>query len=151
MVDPVQQGLIAPHVTLCREDELEGRPVEEVLARAAVAPATDLVLRFGPPERFHEHGILLPCAAGADAFHALRVHLLGDPSARRQQAHITLAHPRNPRASGNDLGATAPLGGGLTIRFTRVSLIEQVGHGPWHILADAPLGAGRGSLPDGRR
>jgi hypothetical protein len=53
---------------------------------------------------------------------------------RTQPAHITLAHPRNPKAKGNTLANASPVAGGLEITFLRVSLIEQDRQEPWRTL-----------------
>lgn len=137
VVDPVQHRLIPAHVTLCREDELTGLEVTTLAARLTAAPR--LTLTFGPAERFDGHGILLPCLAGADAYHWLRCHALGRTDARRATAHITLAHPRNPEAPGNDLAAADGLGAGFVVTFGEAQLIRQEDGGPWVVLATLPL------------
>jgi hypothetical protein len=134
LVDPIQSALIAVHVTLCREDELAPNIESEVRRRLETLPLAPLWLRFGPPETFHQHGILLPCLEGAGAFHRLRSELLGPAPIRAQPAHITLAHPRNPKAKGNALANASRVAGGLEITFLRVSLIEQDRQEPWRTL-----------------
>ncbi len=134
LLDPVQQSLIPAHVTLCREDELadlSGDQLQERLRRAWVKPLT---LRFGRPEAFASHGILLHCVDGEQEFHQLRELLLGTTMARLHRPHITLAHPRNPRAPGNSLANTSRLPVDLVVTFDTVSWIEQVGHQPWKLL-----------------
>lgn len=129
LLDPIQAALIPAHVTLCREDEIDGLP--DPLDRAA--GAAPVALRFGPPERFHEHGILLPCIAGQAEFDALRRRLLGRNDVRHQAAHITLAHPRNPKAPGNRL-PLAELATGLTLTLTDLRWIRQAATLPWQTL-----------------
>ncbi len=140
-LDPVQQRLIAAHVTLCREDELAEVPLQRL--RAAAVRPEPLTLGFGAPERFTGHGVLLPCVGGSAAFHRLRLLALGSEAIREQAAHITLAHPRNPVAIGNrtdrDIGLPTP----MLITFTAISLIEQMDDGPWEVLDIFPLD-GRG-------
>lgn len=145
VVDPVQSRLIPAHVTLCREDELLGFGIPDLRERLAHARPEAITLQFGPPERFAEHGILLPCIGGTDAFQALRTIVLGDQSARPHAPHLTLAHPRNPKAPGNDLSNTAPLRHGLRITFGAVHLIEQVDETPWVVRGTATLPAHPGS------
>ena len=134
LLDPVQFGLIAAHVTLCRdEDEFDA-------GLLALPAAGALTLQFGAPERFSEHGVLLPCIGGEEAFQALRRRILGRQDIRRQAPHITLAHPRNPRAPGNDLANAASLMSGRSITFTSVCRIQQqVGSGVWTVLDRFPL------------
>lgn len=144
-VDPVQAGLIAAHVTLCREDEiadLELSGLRDRLARAA-----PLTLTLGPARRFGGHGILLPCLEGAAAFQQLRVQALGAIAIREPEAHLTLAHPRNPRAPGNEDAILDALPAPLTLVFREVALIEQRDARPWVVRETmrlaAPVGSGR--------
>ena len=137
-LDPVQHRLIPAHVTLCREDELErgsGHAWRDRLAAAgttlAAAPVT---LTFGSATAFSGHGVLLPCIGGEPAFHALRVLLLGDPAPRRHEPHLTLAHPRNPRAPQNVPTTYADVPSPLQVTFRTVCLIEQSGDEPWQVL-----------------
>jgi len=141
-LDPVQAALIPAHVTLCREDELAALD-EPVGLASRVAGSSPVTLRFGPPERFHEHGILLPCVSGQDAFDALRRHVLGRDDVRHQGAHITLAHPRNPKANGNRwrLAALATPAEGLTLTLSDLRHIRQADTQPWQTLARWDLGA----------
>ncbi|MBL0179539.1 MAG: 2'-5' RNA ligase family protein [Gemmatimonadetes bacterium] len=128
-LDPVQHGLIGTHVTLCREDELAKSPLA-VLRGLAQRP-TAIALTFGAPVGFDSHGILLPCIDGTTEFHRLRAAVLGSTAIRHQAAHITLAHPRNPRAPGNTTPHEIALATPLRITFATISLIEQVDGGPW--------------------
>ena len=121
LVDPVQSALIPAHVTLCREEEVE-------LLSSAATPSkleaeSHLALRFGAPKRCGSHGIILPCIDGEERYSQLRQRLLG-PYAKRSEPHITMAHPRNPRASGNKLEAVT-LALPATVVFDRAVLIKQ--------------------------
>lgn len=138
-LDPVQHALIAAHVTLCREDEIAGIAFEVLASRLAASAPVPLTLTFGEPERFSGHGVLLPCIAGAEAFHRLRIAVLGREDVRHQDAHITLAHPRNPRAAGNSDAVVVPLDSPLTLHFARISLIEQQGSQRWQVLTEFDL------------
>jgi 2'-5' RNA ligase len=131
VLDPIQHDLIPAHVTLCREDELAGLSLELMQKRLAKLPM--ITLRFGEPEYFHEHGILLPCIAGEDAFRQVREQLLGAHDIRRQLPHITLAHPRNPKAAGNSLVNARVLPSHISVTFSAVHLIEQTGSEVWRI------------------
>jgi hypothetical protein len=131
VVDPVQHGLIPAHVTLCREDELTGLGLEECAVLFAQVQHDPVTLRFGPPERFAEHGILPPCIGGTAGFQSLREVILGAGRARPHAPHLTLAHPRNPKAPGNDLHSAVTLRDGLSVTFDEVHLIEQEGGAPW--------------------
>jgi len=128
-LDPVQHGLIAAHVTLCREDELSD--LAAIRARLAAGDLPAPALTFAAPEVFDGHGLLLRCVEGREAFRALRARVLGSTAVRDHAPHLTLAHPRNPRAPGNALLATPGLPERLTLTFPEVRLIEQEGARPW--------------------
>jgi len=139
LLDPLQHALIPAHVTLARDGDIDMRSGSDWRERVASLREAAPRLRFGPPEAFHEHGILLRCTEGTERFHALRVRLLG-PTALPLVPHITLAHPRNPRAPGNSLAAASErLPSELELRFDSLNLIEQRDGGPWHVLARAML------------
>src|SRR5579871_1933451 len=101
-VDPVQSSLIPAHVTLCREDELIGVSLDALTAR--LARCAPLRLAFGDVVAFGGHGIMARCSEGAELYSRLRRSVLG-ADAREATPHITLAHPRNPRAPANVLEA----------------------------------------------
>lgn len=133
VLDPVQHSLIPAHVTLCRDDEVDA------VSASALMRASSITLVFGAAVAFDGHGILLPCIVGEGAFAQLREDLLGQ--ARQQKPHITLAHPRNPRAPGNALGLAFTLPPEIAISFAEIALIEQVSGGPWRVLKRYVLGA----------
>ena len=151
IADPAQSRLIPAHVTLCREDELAGLGLPDLRARLGQARHGAITLRFGPPERFGEHGILLPCIGGTAEFQSLREVVLATRNARSHAPHLTLAHPRNPKAPGNDLGSAASLREGLSVTFDEVHLIEQVDDAPWVVRGTVPLLAHASSGSDGSR
>ncbi|MBI5168235.1 MAG: hypothetical protein HZA61_01980 [Candidatus Eisenbacteria bacterium] len=139
VLDPVQHALVAAHVTLCREDELASL-ADGVLEERLTAPgARAVTLAFSRAESFDGHGILLGAAAGLEDFHALRRHVLGRDGVRAHRPHLTLAHPRNPRAPGNDLALAHTLGDPLVVTFGTATLIEQQGGGPWRVLREWAL------------
>lgn len=137
VLDPVQHALIAAHVTLCREDELADVADLRNHLRESPPPALDLV--FGSAEGSSGHGILLPCIGGADAYQSLRVAVVGTSTVPISHPHITLAHPRNPRAPGNDIATARELPSPLRVRFDAVSLIEQRDGAPWRTIWSVPL------------
>ena len=141
-LDPVQHRLIRAHVTLGREDELAHLSDAELGARLACVHRPPLTLRFGPPEAFAGHGILLPCIAGEAEFHRLRMAVLGSESIRTHRAHITLAHPRNPRTTQDVAAVCATLAASLTITFAQICLIEQAEGQPWQVRQEICLTAG---------
>lgn len=139
-LDPVQTRLIAAHVTLCREDELDQTALATVDARLRERAPAAITLTFGAPERFGDHGILLPCLAGEDAYHELRCAVLGSAEAGRRRPHITLAHPRNPRGAGNQSSNWPAHLAGTSVIFDTASLIRQVGGQPWEHVTSYGLG-----------
>jgi hypothetical protein len=139
VLDPVQAALIPAHVTLCREDELDGLAPAVIGER--LRAAAPLTLAFGRATTFDGHGLMLPCEAGAAAYHALRARVLEGRPVREAAPHVTLAHPRNPRASGNDPRLVASLPVPLAVTFTDARLVRSEHGGPWHVLATFPLGA----------
>lgn len=134
VLDPVQQALIPAHVTLCRDDELDA------VSASALMRASSITLVFGAALAFDGHGILLPYVAGEGDFAQLRADLL-DGQARQQKPHITLAHPRNPRARGNSLDLALTLPPEISISFGEIALIEQALGEPWRVLKRYLLGA----------
>ena len=143
-LDPVQSRLISAHVTLCREDELVGLSTDDIGARLEKALPGPLTLAFGMAEVFQGHGVLLPCVAGEVEFQALRNIVLGTERARRHTPHLTLAHPRNPRAPDNNPATLLMVPSSLSVTFTMVSLIHQHVGKPWRVLTEyAVSGSGR--------
>ena len=131
-IDPIQHGLIPAHITLCREDE--PGDLSKLKLRLGNIPFKPLTLRFGKPEVFSGHGLLLNCVEGEDAFRLLREYLLDSKNIRNQKPHMTLAHPRNPKSTGNALDNASRLPAIIKIIFPTVSLIEQEGNEPWRVL-----------------
>ncbi len=132
IVDPIQYQLIPAHITLCREDELED--LGKIKARLSRISLPPLTLRFGQPEIFSGHGWLMYCIEGEENFRALREYVLDKKNIRNQSPHLTLAHPRNPKAAGNSLHNISAAPGNLTITFSTIHLIEQVGGDPWQLI-----------------
>ena len=138
-LDPVQASLISAHVTLAREDEIGLLDPQSLFKRVASWSHGPISLAFGQPQRFFEHGVLLPCEQGQERFLQLRQWLLQDQGARAHEAHLTLAHPRNPRSLGNTEVALSALPRSIQLQFASVSLIEQIGTSPWRVLQESNL------------
>jgi 2'-5' RNA ligase len=139
VVDPVQSGLIPAHVTLCREDEIDRMSLADLEGSWSDGRLKPITLHFGRPEVFSGHGILLNCTAGQDEFQALREQVLGRTGIRTARPHITLAHPRNPKAPGNSLAVASGLRTSIPITFDAICLIEQIGGQPWQVLQSFAL------------
>ena len=96
VVDPEQYRLIPAHVTLCREEEIAGIPIEELEARIAAGPARRITLEFGRAELFDGHGIQVRCVAGGAEYQALREEIAAMRAA--PQPPLTfLCHDEEPR------------------------------------------------------
>jgi len=145
ILDPIQSRLIPAHVTLCREDEISRISESKVQDRLANPRLRPITLRFGRPEAFSGHGVLLSCIAGENEFRALREQLLGSREIRDPRPHITLAHPRNPKSPGNCLSNASRLPEVTSITFSTVRLIEQKGSEPWRLLQTFELPGSSGS------
>jgi hypothetical protein len=137
VVDPIQRAMIPAHVTLCREEEIAGLAAEQIKHRLSGCGA--LTLSFAGPEFFCGHGIWLPCIGGQTDFDLLRRRVIAVAQVPDAAAHITLAHPRNPKAEGNSLDAII-LALPLTVKFKTVALVEQTEVGvPWRVLREFEL------------
>ena len=142
VLDPVQASLIPAHVTLCREDELDDVSPAELGLRLGVDIVRPIGLSFGPPQMFDGHGVLLPCVGDQSAFQSLRRIALGKEDVRAHTPHITLAHPRNPKASGNT-AASLPLAPCVwQITFAEAVLIEQTNDAKCHVMQRFALWTG---------
>lgn len=96
--NPRQFELIKAHVTLCREDELEN--LEQVLSNLLMLVQTQekFYIEFGKVARFDNgKGLFLPATNDNIQFENLRRQVLNGliDHPRKQEAHITLMHPRN--------------------------------------------------------
>lgn len=132
IVDPIQSTLIPAHITLCREDEfLDNLELRERLKSLSFKP---LILSFGNVESFSTHGLLLNCIGGQEDFYFLRENILNSKNIKFQKPHITLAHPRNPKAKGNLLENILNLPKVIKITFPTIYLIEQEESKPWKVL-----------------
>ena len=139
ILDPVQHRLIPARVTLAREADLDGLPEAELRSGLSDPALSAVTLAFGQAERFSSHGLLLPCQGGEEGFQAMRQRLLGSGATRVERSHLTLAHPRNPKAPGNSLAAARSLPDAFTITFPTIVLIEQRAGGPWVVLPEINL------------
>lgn len=139
LLDPVQATLIRAHVTLCREHELTSLNDETIAARLQARACGPLTLRFGAPVPFASHGLLLPCIGGLDEFQALRRCVLESDLGAEHPPHLTLAHPRNPKAPGNHPSNVARLRWPPVVEFRVVARIRQLDGGPWKSIGEHSL------------
>lgn len=133
--NPVQQSLIAAHVTLCREDELSD--IEKVWQNLEQLYFPAITIHFGKPERFDEgKGVLLPALGENTSFQELRKTVLKGviEQPRNHQPHITLLHPRNSICTDEIFLEICKRELPDSIQFNKISLIEQVDGGIWKLL-----------------
>jgi hypothetical protein len=95
-----------------------------------------------PPDRSRSHSArrsasqtTVSCSRASKGLcvRALCAVVLGASTTGNQTPHVTLAHPRNPRAPENELWAAASLPIRLAITFTSVYWIEQDEGAPWRV------------------
>lgn len=104
-----------------------------------------IALGFGSAIRFAEdNGVLLPAIEGTEDFMRLRCQILQGitDTPRRQQAHITLLHPRNATCTDTLFAQVQQAVLPTQIHFDTISLIEQMDGGPWQLLEQFALGEG---------
>lgn len=136
--NPIQYQLIAAHITLCREDEIAS--IDTVIANIkSIVLNKPLEIDFNPPLRFENgKGVLIPAKEQNSAFDELRkVVLKGiNESPRKQEAHLTLMHPRNSTCT--DLIFEQILAYKLPVQlsFNKISLIEQKDGGQWFTIEE---------------
>lgn len=138
--NPVQQALIAAHITLCREDELLFLP--KVVDNIRGLRPQPLTVTLGPPERFAEgRGLFLPGVGKNDGFHQLRMELLKGVmvNPRYQHPHITLIHPRNGLCTTAIFEELKQYTFPAKLQFQRISLICQQGEQAWQLLEEFHL------------
>jgi 2'-5' RNA ligase len=134
--NPIQYNLIAAHLTLCREDEIE--PIEKVIENIqSITKAEPLRLEFDAPERFENgKGVFIPAKKSNAAFSELRKTILKglNNQPREHIPHITLMHPRNSTCTDIiwEHIQKQELPGELL--FDKISLIEQHNGGRWTII-----------------
>lgn len=138
--NPEQFALIAAHVTLCREDELDA--LERILQNMESAALPALRLAFGPPRRLSDgKGVLLPALGNHDAFQNLRAQVLQGVFAqpRRHEPHLTLMHPRNSTCTDEVFAEIEKNTFPRSIEFCKISLIEQTIGQKWVVLREFEL------------
>jgi len=113
---------------------MQAVPADELDRAFEAACVGSITLVFGRAISFAGHGILLPCISDEEPFAAFRARLLGTPQTRREAPHITLAHPRNPKAQGNDLAVAQQHPAQIEITFSEACLIEQTNGEKWRVL-----------------
>lgn len=137
--NPEQFRLIAAHVTLCREDEIEN--IERVIQNLEKLKENVISIDFGGIVRFSEgKGVLLPAFID-DSFQKLRKKVLEGviQNPRFHQPHITLMHPRNSTCTDTIFEELRAMKFPSKLSFNKICLIEQEIGKKWEILQEFPL------------
>jgi len=133
--NPVQYSLIAAHITLCREDEIDNWSIiEKNLTTLKQLPIT---IHLDSIKRFAEgKGVLIPVTAQNEAFDQLRKTILKGAieQPRKHHAHLTLMHPRNSTCTDATFNAIQTLTLPEEVIFDTITLIEQENGGVWQKL-----------------
>ena len=142
--NPIQFELIKAHVTLCREDEIEN--LEKVKSNILSLTQTGIEISFGKVERFDSgKGLFLPAKGDNKEFEELRRQVLNGliDNPRKQVAHITLMHPRNSVCTDAIFKQVGEINLPTSLRFRKISIIEQKDGGKWKILEEFELTSGK--------
>lgn len=131
----VQYSLIAAHVSLCREDEVNDWATIQATARQITS--INISLSFGTPTR-ENNLVYLPVVGSTNDFDELRRRILDDANCRKQQPHITLIHPRNGTCSIQQFELICELAKEWTITFHNLTFIKKIGDSPWRNLCTFP-------------
>ncbi|MEO6348555.1 MAG: 2'-5' RNA ligase family protein [Aquaticitalea sp.] len=138
--NPLQHYLIAAHVTLCREDEIE--PIQEIIKRMEMIDLKEPIrITFKSLERFaNGKGVLIPCANESKGFQNLRKIVLGSKLLTKNQIpHLTLMHPRNSTCTDDNFKKLMNEKLPTVLFFDTISLIEQNNGGKWNIIREFPI------------
>ncbi|KQC00363.1 2'-5' RNA ligase family protein [Pedobacter sp. Hv1] len=139
--NPIQQQLIAAHVTLCREDEIE--PIALVLQNIkAIILNQALSIEFNSVARFDNgKGVLLPASVNNNDFHELRKKVLKglNDSPRIHSPHLTLMHPRNSTCTDEIFEKIKQHEFPTMLYFDQISLIEQKSNEKWIVIDQFPF------------
>ncbi len=133
--NPVQHDLIAAHVTLCREDEIEA--LEQIIKNLkAIELDEPISIQFASVERFADgKGVFIPAKGENKAFVELRKTVLNvNELLKEQHPHITLIHPRNGTCSDEIFAHIQAYDLPTEFYFDTISLIEQKDGGKWEVV-----------------
>lgn len=135
--NPRQFEIIKAHVTLCREDEIEN--LEKVKSNIISLTKMDINIEFKKIERFDNgKGLFLPATNDNDEFSNLRRQVLKGviDIPRKQEAHITLMHPRNSNCTDSIFKQVETINLPTRLNFKKISIIEQKDGGQWKLLQE---------------
>ena len=135
--NPKQFELIKSHVTLCREEELEN--LARIVENLNQLKSSPIVIPFEKVKRFSEgKGVLLPAKKGNVDFDNLRHTVLKGiiDNPKKQEAHITLMHPRNSTCTDILFETIQNVSFPKILTFNKITLIAQEMDEPWSIIKE---------------
>ncbi len=140
--NPIQFNLIAAHVTLCREDELD--MLEKIIENLqSIRLSRSIKIEFNAVKRFSEgKGVLIPAKKSNVEFDELRKLVLKGITdlPNVQHAHITLMHPRNSTCTDSIFKQIKEFKLPTELNFDEVALIEQSRGGErWKVVRRFPI------------
>ena len=134
--NPVQFELIAAHVTLCRENEIE--KLDTIISNIqSISLESAVRIEFDTIERFDNgKGLMIPGREKNDDFHTLRQKVLSGMQEinPHYKPHITLIHPRNSTCTDRIFDRVKKLQFPASIDFDTISMIEQTDGERWKIV-----------------
>lgn len=132
--NPIQKELIDAHITLCREDEIEN--LEKILENLENLKFPPIKLTIDKPTRFSEGKGVFLTIKESHTFDELRKKILDNiiPAPRKQEAHITIMHPRNSSCNDETFKKISEVEFPKEIEFNEISLIEQKNERKWNVL-----------------
>lgn len=136
----IQHQLIASHVTLCRENEIQD--IDKVQENLHNLDTSAVTIQFGQVTRFDNgNGVLIPALGDNEQFHCLREKIVARliEMVRGHEPHITLMHPRNSNCTDDIFKEIQSTNLPRYLKFHKISLIEQVNGGPWQIIKSINL------------
>jgi len=134
--NPTQFNLIAAHVTLCREDELD--PIERVIENIeSIYLSKPIKIEFDAVEKFYNgQGVRIPAKENSIEFDELRKlvlkGLIDFPT--KHHPHVTLIHPRNATRTDSIFEQIREFTLPTELYFDEMALIEQRNGGVWNVI-----------------
>jgi 2'-5' RNA ligase len=138
--NPVQYQLVAAHVTLCREDEIE--PFEKIIKNIqSIYLQLPVKIQLNKVERFDDDKGVFISAKNSNDFYTLRKAVLKGMTAfpEKQQPHITLMHPRNSVCTDMIFAEIQACPLPVELIFDTISLMEQYNGERWNIIQQFPI------------
>lgn len=134
--NPEQYHLIAAHITLCREDEIE--PIEQIIENInSIILSQPICIELDHVIRFSEgKGVMIPGKGENISFRKLRKSVLGTGFAKEHHPHITLMHPRNSTCTDEIFEKIKETELPKELFFDTIALIEQNNGGKWSIVKE---------------